>query len=67
MTFKQLFKGLDSAESERRMEVVVRMNILWDKLQGCEDAMKQKRIRKQIDTIRRQETNWLKEAAFFLY
>lgn len=67
MTFKQIFKGLDSAESDRRMEVVVRMNILWDKLQACEDAMKQKRIRKQIDTIRRQETNWLKEAAFFLY
>ena len=67
MTFKQIFKGLDNIESERRMEVVVRMNILWDKLQKCDDNAKQKRIRKQIDTIRRQETSWLKEAAFFLY
>jgi len=67
MTFKQIFKGLDSAESERRMEVAVRMNILWDKLQKCDDKAKQKRISKQIDMIRRQETSWLKEAAFFLY
>ena len=67
MTFKQLFKGLDSAESERRMGIIVRLNILWDKLQKCDDEAKQKRIRKQIDTIRRQETGWMKDIAWFLY
>ena len=67
MTYAQMAKGIAPAEMERRMGVVVRMNILWDKRNACEDKAKQKRIDKQIDSIRRAETSWLKEAAWFLY
>ena len=67
MTYAQIMKDVAAPEAERRMGVVVRMNILWDKRNACEDKAKQKRIDKQIDSIRRAETGWLKEAAWFLY
>lgn len=67
MTYAQMGKGISATEMERRMEVVVRMNKLWDKRNACEDKAEQKRIDKRIDSIRRAETSWMKEAAWFLY
>lgn len=67
MTYAQMAKKTAPAEMERRMGVVTRMNVLWDKRNACEDKAKQKRIDKQIDSIRRAETSWLREVAWFLY
>lgn len=63
----QVCNGCDAAETARRHAVVVRLNVLWDKKQKCDDPKKAKRIDKAIDLVRRQESPWLKEAAFFLY
>lgn len=67
MTYAQLFKGLDQAEKDRRFGAIVKMNILWDKRNACQNADERKRIDKKIDTIRRKETQWLRNAAWFLY
>ncbi len=65
MTYAQM--KVDGQEMARRLEVVTRMNILWDKRNACDDASKRKAYDRKIDKIRRQETSWLKEAAWFLY
>ena len=67
MTYAQIMKDVDKAEIERRMTVIIRMNILWDRRNACEDATKRKALDKKINQLRRQETGWLKDAAYFLY
>ena len=67
MTYAQMGKGVSATEMERRMEVIIRMNKLWDKRNACGNQAEQKRIDKRIDSIRRAETGWLKEVAWFLY
>ena len=67
MTFAQAFQGADQNEVERRHQVVVKMNILWDKRNACEDESEKKRIDSKLKLIRRQEADWLKKAAWFLY
>lgn len=67
MTYKQIFDGLEQTEIARRIGVVERMNLLWDRAQVCEDEGKKKRIDKQIRQIARQEQFWMKNVAFFLY
>ena len=65
MTFAAM--KCDPAETSRRMDVCVRINLLWDRLQGCEDQSKRKRIERELRTIKANESHWLKQAAFFLY
>ena len=65
MTYAQM--KCDPAETSRRQGVVVRLNLLWSKRNRTEDKQKQKRIDREINRIRADESNWLKEAAFFLY
>ena len=65
MTWAQM--KCDPAETSRRQSVVVRLNLLWNKRNHTEDTKKQKRIDLEIARIRADESNWLKEAAFFLY
>lgn len=67
MTIKEAMKGVSTEESNRRMEAVNRMNILYNKKQVCEDKDKAKRIDGQIRKIARQEQSWMKNVAFFLY
>lgn len=67
MTYAQIMKGVPAPEMKRRMEVIMRMNILWDRKQKCDDESKRKALQKKIDQLRRQETSWLKDIAFFLY
>ena len=67
MTIKEVMKGVSTEESNRRMEAINRMNILYNKKQSCEDKDKIKRIDKKIKLIARQEQSWLKNVAFFLY
>lgn len=57
----------DPAETTRRQNVVVRLNLLWSKRNHTEDTHKQKRIDREISRIRADESHWLKEAAWFLY
>ena len=65
MTYAQM--KCDPAETSRRQGVVVRLNLLWSKRNHTEDKQKQKRIDREINRIRADESCWLKEAAFFLY
>ena len=58
---------VDTAETERRQKVVVRMNLLWSKRNKTDDRQKQKRIDREINRIRSDESYWLKEVAFFMY
>ena len=67
MTIKEIMNGVSTQEQERRMDAVNRMNILYGKMQKCEDDAKKKRINKQIKLIARQEQSWMKNVAFFLY
>lgn len=67
MTYAQIFKGVDNAEKTRRLEVVTKMNILWDRRNACLSADERKVFDKKLAKIKRQETEWLKEAAWFLY
>lgn len=65
MTYAQM--KCNPAETSRRQGVVVRLNLLWSKRNHTEDKQKQKRIDREINRIRADESKWLKEAAFFLY
>ena len=65
MTWKQM--NVSDAETSRRQAVVVRLNSLWYKRNKTEDKQKQKRIDREINRIRADESFWLKEAAYFLY
>ena len=65
MTFKQM--GCTPAETERRIAVCNRLNVLAHKKAQTEDKAKAKRIDRSIAVILRQERPWMKEAAYFLY
>ena len=65
MTWAQM--KVDPAETARRQAVAVRLNLLWSKRQKTEDRQKQKRIDREINRIRADESAWLREAAYFLY
>lgn len=67
MTFKEAFKECDPAEAERRQAVCIRINILWDKLNACEDNAKRKQIEANLIKLKRQEAYWLKDIAYFAY
>ena len=65
MTWAQM--GVSPAETTRRQTVVVRLNLLWSKRNKTDDKQKQKRIDREINRIRSDESYWLKEVAFFMY
>lgn len=65
MTWAQM--GVSPAETTRRQTVVVRLNLLWSKRNNTDDKQKQKRIDREINRIRSDESYWLKDVAFFLY
>ena len=65
MTFKEM--GCDTAETERRIAVCTRLNVLAHKKAHMEDKTKAKSIDKRIAVILRAERPWLKEVAWFLY
>lgn len=65
MTFKQM--GCDPQETERRMAVCARLNVLAHKKAHTEDKAKAKRIDRNIAVILRQERPWMKDVAYFLY
>lgn len=66
MTFAQAFKGADPDEVTRRHAVCVRLNKLWDKAQAGDEGTLWK-VDREIRQIKREESHWLKEAAYFLY
>lgn len=65
MTFKAM--GCDPQETERRIAVCSRLNVLAHKMAHTEDKAKAKRIERNIAVILRQERPWLKDIAYFLY
>lgn len=65
VTFKQM--GCTPAETERRIAVCNRLNVLAHKKAKTADQAKAKRIDRSIAVILRQERPWMKEAAYFLY
>ena len=65
MTWKQM--NVSPAETERRQKVCVRLNLLWNKRNHTDDKATQKRIDREINRIRSDESYWMKEAAYFLY
>ena len=65
MTFKQM--GCTPAETDRRIAVCNRLNVLAHKKAQTEDKAKAKRIDRNIAVILRQERPWLKDIAYFLY
>ena len=67
MTYKEACKGCDPEETARRYAVCVRFNLLWDKLNACEDEKKRKKLKKDLTKLKRSEAPWLKDIAFFLY
>ena len=67
MTYAQAFKGIASEEAERRMEVIEKLNLIWDAKQKCEDELKLKLFDKKIKKIRNSEAEWLKEIAWFMF
>jgi len=55
-------------EKERRVEVVGRINKIIEKIAGCgADKSKQRRYKKQLETIKAEESGWLKQVAWFMY
>lgn len=65
MTFKAM--GCDSQETERRIAVCSRLNVLAHKMAHTDDPHTRKRIERNIAVILRQERPWLKDIAFFAY
>ena len=64
MTWAQM--KCDPAETERRQGVAIRLNKLWDAMQNA-DSVTRRKIERKIGAIRREEAEWLKPAAYFLY
>ena len=48
MTYKEACKGCDPEETARRYAVCVRFNLLWDKLNACDDEKKRKKLKKDL-------------------
>lgn len=65
MTFKQM--GCNPAETERRIAVCARLNVLAHKKEHTDDPKARKRIERNIAVILRQERPWMKDIAFFAY
>jgi hypothetical protein len=65
MTFKAM--GCDAQETERRIAVCTRMNVLAHKKAHTADKATAKRIDRNIAVILRQERPWMKDIAFYLY
>jgi len=65
MTFKAM--GCDPQETERRIAVCNRLNVLAHKKAHTDDKTQAKRIDRSIAVILRQERPWLKDIAYFLY
>ena len=65
MTFKEM--GCTPDETERRIAVCTRLNVLAHKKARTADKAKAKRIDRSIAVILRQERPWMKEIAYFLY
>ena len=67
MTYTQVCNGVDILEKTRRMEVVEKINILWDRKNACIAEADKKEFEKKIQRIVRREASWLKKSAWFLY
>ena len=65
MTFKAM--GCTPAETERRIAVCTRLNVLAHKKAHTDDKAKAKRIDRNIAVILRQERSWMKDIAYFIY
>ncbi len=65
MTFKAM--GCDPQETERRIAVCSRLNVLAHKRDTTDDKAKAKRIDRSIAAILRQERPWMKDIVYFLY
>lgn len=65
MTFKAM--GCSPEETDRRIAVCSRLNVLAHKRAQTDDKTKAKQIDRRIAVILRQERPWLKDAAYFLY
>ena len=65
MTWAQM--KVDKAETERRQGIVVKMNLIWDKMNRAPDEKTRRRYSRQHAAIRKQEAAWMKDAAYFLY
>ena len=65
MTFKAM--GCNPQETERRVAVCTRLNVLAHKKAQTADKATAKRIDHSIAVILRQERPWLKDVAYFLY
>jgi hypothetical protein len=59
--------GCDPKETERRIAVCSRLNVLAHKRARTDDKAKAKRIDRSIAVILRQERPWLKDVAYYLY
>ena len=57
----------DPAEITRRQTVCNRLNKLWSKRNSTEDKQTRKRIDREINRIRANESAWLKPVAYWLY
>ena len=55
------------AETARRQAVAVRLNTLFSKREHTDDPKARKRLDREINRIRSNESFWLKDAAYFLY
>lgn len=56
-----------TAERDRRIGVVEKINQIGDKITKCEIEKKVKKYKHEIDKIKADESSWMKEAAWFLY
>lgn len=65
MTFKAM--GCDAQETERRIAVCTRLNVLAHKKAHTDDKAKAKRIERTMAVILRQERPWMKDAEYWLY
>ena len=65
MTFNAM--GCTPEETERRIAVCSRLNVLAHKKAHTDDGATAKRIDRSIAVILRQERPWLKDIAYFLY
>ncbi len=57
----------DPEETSRRQAVAVRLNTLYSKREHTNDPKARKRIDREMNRIRANESFWLKDAAYFIY
>ena len=57
----------DPEETARRQAVAVRLNTLYSKREHTNDPKARKRIDREMNRIRANESFWLKYAAYFIY